>query len=72
MSAKGCEAALKPVTSVASDIPCVPVLLPVPGRFADKRSDARSASTFRFKRNTPQWNPSQPSPPCTSSPSRCC
>ncbi|RMU39281.1 hypothetical protein ALP32_102453 [Pseudomonas avellanae] len=32
MAAAGCEAALKPVTSVATDVPCVLVLLPVPDR----------------------------------------
>ncbi|QDW02894.1 hypothetical protein FFH21_026225 [Pseudomonas sp. KBS0707] len=74
--AKVCEAALKPVTSVASDVPCVPVLLPVPGSsrtspLPHKRSVAWSAP-FRSKRNTASWNPSPPSIPCTSSPLRCC
>ncbi|KPZ32355.1 hypothetical protein AN901_201300 [Pseudomonas syringae pv. theae] len=32
MAATGCEAALKPVTSVATDVPYVLVLLPVPDR----------------------------------------
>ncbi|KAA8715755.1 hypothetical protein F4W70_05610 [Pseudomonas cannabina] len=31
MSAMGCVAGPKPVTLVVSDVPCVPVLLPVPG-----------------------------------------
>ncbi|RMT64226.1 hypothetical protein ALP44_04901, partial [Pseudomonas syringae pv. theae] len=51
LSAKVCEAALIPVTSVASEVPCVPVLLPVPGSsrtspLLHKRSVALSASTF--------------------------
>ncbi|GAO96516.1 hypothetical protein PSA5_27380 [Pseudomonas syringae pv. actinidiae] len=32
MAATGCEAALKPVTSVATDVPYLLVLLPVPDR----------------------------------------
>ncbi|RML44406.1 hypothetical protein ALQ95_101442 [Pseudomonas syringae pv. ribicola] len=32
MAATGCEAALKPVTSVATDVPYVLVSLPVPDR----------------------------------------
>ncbi|TES62745.1 hypothetical protein E2N90_29125 [Pseudomonas syringae pv. tomato] len=53
MFAKDCEAAPKQATSVASDVPCVPALLPVPGSsrtseaspgpLPHKRSVARSA-----------------------------
>ncbi|NAT21437.1 hypothetical protein CU665_00540 [Pseudomonas syringae pv. actinidifoliorum] len=56
MSAKGCEAALKPVTSAVSDATRRLFLLPFPGSsrtspllqnrdIADKRSVARSAPT---------------------------
>ncbi|RMU42036.1 hypothetical protein ALP30_103379, partial [Pseudomonas syringae pv. primulae] len=55
LSAKGCEAALEQATLILPGAPCVPVLLPVPGRsrtspllhskqIADKRSVARSAA----------------------------
>ncbi|KAA8708435.1 hypothetical protein F4W70_18395 [Pseudomonas cannabina] len=64
LSAMGCEADLKQVIQVVSDVPYAPVLLPVPGSsrtseaslgpsyrnryIVDKRSVARSAPSFRL------------------------
>ncbi|AQX60410.1 hypothetical protein CTI50_28060 [Pseudomonas syringae pv. actinidiae] len=48
MSAKGCEAAPKQATSVASDVPCVPVLLPVPG---SSRTSEASPGPLPHKRS---------------------